>query len=140
MFKKIIHIPVFIALLFLTFMMHLTSCSKNNDQVADNNSTINDYSGNWKISLFFDNGDETANFSGYIFTFSPTGTITATNGSNSVTGTWSSGSSKLIIDFGTTVEFEELNDDWLIVEKTANSIKLKDDNPAQTDRLEFVKL
>ena len=34
-----------------------------------------------------------------------------------------------IISFGTTPVFEDLNDDWLIVEKNSTSIKLKDDNP-----------
>ena len=45
-----------------------------------------------------------------------------------------------IISFGTTPVFEDLNDDWLIVEKNSTSIKLKDDNPAQDDKLEFTKL
>ena len=36
-----------------------------------------------------------------------------------------------IISFGTTPVFDDLNDDWLIVEKTNTSIKLKEDNPAQ---------
>ena len=36
-----------------------------------------------------------------------------------------------IISFGTTPVFDDLNDDWLIVEKPNTSIKLKEDNPAQ---------
>jgi len=33
----------------------------------------------------------------------------------------------------------ELNDDWLITEKTLTVIKLKDDNPGQDDQLHLTK-
>ncbi len=66
--------------------------------------------------------------------------VTASNGTNNVTGTWSLVSSKLILNFGTITDFEDLNDDWLIVEKTGTAIKVKDDNPARNEKLEFIKL
>jgi len=75
-----------------------------------------------------------------VFIFNSNGTVAATNGSINANGTWSQASSKFNIDFGVTPVFSDLNDDWLIVEKTATSIKLKDDNPARNEKLEFVKL
>jgi len=125
------------ALMVSAFMLvGLSSCS--NDDNPLNNTTNPD--GNWKISLFFDSGDETSNFSGYTFQFNSGGQLVATNGTNTVTGTWSQSSNKMIISFGTTPVFDDLNDDWLIEEKTNTSIKLKEDNPAQDDKLQFIRL
>lgn len=124
------------SLFLLTVLLQATSCSNDDDS----NSSTTDYSGSWKVSYYFDNTDETSHFTGYIFSFNNTGVLTASNGTTTANGTWSQTSSKLIIDFGTTPNFSDLNDDWLILEKTANSIKLKDDNPAQDDQLNFLKL
>ena len=115
----------------------ITSCSKKDDVAAVTQSPV---TGSWRLSLYFDNSDETNKFSGYNFTFNSNGQLTATNGSNTVTGTWSQGSTKFNIDFGTTAVFSDLNDDWLTVETTTSGIKLKDDNPSKDERLEFVKL
>ena len=114
----------------------LISCSKDDD----NNPTNTPPAGNWAISMYFDTGDETSNFTGYTFSFAANGVVTATNGTNTVTGTWSQTGTKFIVSFGATPVFDDLNDDWLIVEKTSTSIKLKEDNPAQDDRLEFTRL
>lgn len=125
-----------VALIISTQVLQSSSCSKNDDQSV----IAGDYSGGWRVSYYFDNSDETYKFTGYSFTFNNGGQLTATNGSNTVTGTWSTGSNKLIINFGTTADFTKLNDDWLIEEKTNSSIKLKDDNPARLDKLQFTKL
>lgn len=115
----------------------LISCSKKDDVSSITQGSVN---GTWRVSLYFDNSDETYKFSGYNFTFNSNGQLTATNGSNTITGTWSQGSSKFNISFGTTPVFEDLNDDWLTVEKTSTSIKLKDDNPARNEQLQFIRL
>ena len=115
----------------------LVSCSKKDDLSSITQGPVD---GNWRVSLYFDNSDETNKFSGYNFTFNSSGQLTATNGSNTVTGTWTQGSSKFNISFGTTPVFEDLNDDWLTVEKTSTSIKLKDDNPARNEQLQFIRL
>ena len=112
------------------------SCSNSNDTTGITGVP----QGNWRISLYWDNTDETSDFNDYTFTFGSNNVITATNGVNTVTGTFSQASNKLIIDFGTDPLLEELNDDWLVEEKTDNSIKLKEDNPAQDDRLEFIRI
>lgn len=119
-----------------------SSCSKNDDIIAAPQTTTSTTSveGNWRINLYFDNSDETYKFSGYHFVFSSNGQVTADNGSNTVTGSWSQGSNKFNISFGTTPVFSDLNDNWLIEEKTATGIKLKDDNPARLEKLQFVKL
>ena len=86
--------------------------------------------GTWKVTLFNDSGnEETQNFAGYNFTFNSNGTIAAVKNASTVNGTWNTGSddsqNKLILDFGTTVQFSELNEDWVILEQTASKIRLE---------------
>ncbi len=128
-----------VALICLSVITQSSSCSRNDDIPANTISNA-DYSGSWKLTMYFDDTDETYKFNGYTFLFTAGGVLTASNGSNTVSGTWSLASSKLIINFGVVPDFEDLNDDWLIVEKTATTIKLKDDNPARNEKLEFIKL
>ncbi len=92
------------------------------------------------MSFYFDTGDETSKFSGYTFNFNAGGVLQASKAGSLFSGTWSEGSNKLNINFGTTPVLEDLNDDWLIIEKTGLIIRLKDDNPAQDDQLHFSRL
>jgi hypothetical protein len=115
-----------------------STCSKNDDVIAPGSG--GNIAGNWKVSLYYDNSkDETYKLSGYSFIFNSSGVISAINGGTTVNGTWTETSSKLVIDFGTHPVLSDLNDDWLKEEKTAASIKLKDDNPARIEKLQFVK-
>lgn len=129
--KKTIPLLLFIAL--LPFL----SCSKDDD---NNPSNTTPPSGQWRISYYWDEKDETADFTGYTFEFLTGGVMRATRAGVTVNGTWSETSAKLIIDFGADPVLSEINDDWQKTEKTASSIKLKDDNTAQDDELHFVRL
>ncbi len=85
--------------------------------------------GVWYITYFFDDFDETSNYNGYEFTFASDNTAQATNGSNTVPGTWmfDGGSTPdLTLFFGTTDPFDELDDDWDIIEATSDIIRLRD--------------
>jgi len=115
----------------------ITSCSKHDVLPQANQSSV---TGDWKLTLFFDSNDETSNFSGYKFSFNSGNTVTATNGSNTVSGTWKIESSEFKIDFGTTAVFSDLNHSWLIEENTGSSLKLKDDNISSNEKLQFLKL
>lgn len=102
--------------------------------------------GKWYVSYFWDKDhEETNDFSGYEFTFDD-GTITATNGSNTVTGTYTDGSDnstpKFIIHMNSGTEpFDELDDDWHVIEKTNTLIKLKEESGSGgTEYLNFSKL
>ena len=120
-----------IALLFtLTILVFgLSSCTKDKNSTDPSTSDIVGQ-GTWKVTLFNDSGDdETQNFAGYNFTFNSNGTIAAVKNASTVNGTWNTGSddsqNKLILDFGTTVQFSELNEDWVILEQTALKIRLE---------------
>ena len=130
--KKIL--PLISALFVL---LSISSCTK--DSTTDPTNTTPP-TGQWRIHYYWDEKDETSDFSGYTFDFLSGGVLKATKGAVSVNGTWSETSSKFIINFGADPVLSELNDDWLKIEKTATFIKLKDDNPAQDDELHFIKI
>ncbi len=128
---------LFSALAVVTIFTTLqsSSCSKDDATPTDPGNIT----GSWKVSLYWDNTDETYKFSGYNFVFNTGGTVTATKAGLTINGTWSETSTKFILNFGTDPVFSDLNDDWQKEEKTVNSIKLKDDNPLQDDKLQFIK-
>ncbi|PHN08332.1 hypothetical protein CRP01_02795 [Flavilitoribacter nigricans DSM 23189 = NBRC 102662] len=103
-------------------------------------------SGEWVITYFFDSDqEETSHFNGYVFQFAESGTLTATKGMTTVTGTWSSGNddgqAKIYISFSTPEDFEELSDDWYVLERTNSKIRLEDVSGGNggTDLLTFEK-
>jgi hypothetical protein len=134
---KINSIKPIAALVIIFTMLLFSSCSKKDDAAVINSTPA--ITGTYRISFYWDKKDETSNFSGYNFTFNSGGQATATKGGTTVKGTWSETSTKFIVDFGTDAVLSDLNDDWQIVEKTATSIKLKDDNPLQDDQVTFTK-
>jgi hypothetical protein len=125
------------------FLLLLSSCKK--DSVSANVSTTIQ-NGSWKISLFNDSGnDETNHFTGYSFNFGSGGAVSASNGSSSVSGSWSTGNddsqNKLNLNFGDNGNFGELSDDWHIISESSTKIELEDVSGGNggTDLLTFVK-
>jgi len=106
----------------------------------------------WVITKMVDSGqDETSDFQGFVFRFETNGDLVSTNGTQTYTGTWSvtqSGSNDDEMDdvdfnifFNETNSFEDLNDDWDVVEVTNNKIELMDISGGNggTDFLTFEK-
>jgi hypothetical protein len=121
--------------LFISFLM--TSCSSDDNDNNTLESTIenNTQSGTWRITKFIDSGiDETNDFSGYNFTFNSSGTLNASNGTNSFDGLWylssSDGTSlddiELNIVFNLMNDFDDLTDDWDFISQTSTKIELID--------------
>ena len=144
----------------LTF---LTSCQEDdnpNSVNADPTPVINAAaSGTWRITYFFDtDSEETGNFNNYDFTFGSGNVLTATNGTNTYTGSWSvtndhsnsnddsghhsSNDLDFNIAFGSPANFAELSDDWDIISYSANKIELIDVSGGNggTDYLTFEKV
>ncbi|UCE70688.1 MAG: hypothetical protein JSW57_11140 [Flavobacteriaceae bacterium] len=113
--------------------------------------------GQWRITYYFDSDkEETSDYAGYVFTFGADGTVTATNGTTEVTGTWSVTDSSSSDDdsfddssdvdfnlfFASPPNFEELTDDWDILEYTSGRIRLIDvsGGDGSTDYLTFEKI
>ena len=87
--------------------------------------------GSWKVSFFFDKQDETADFNGYVFEFGSNGSLTATKGGQSWSGTWSTGiddsADKFLMDFSgaSPSPLDELEEDWLIISMDDNLMHLE---------------
>jgi len=132
-----------LTLLFVIVTSSITSCKKEDTSPEAVVNSLQD--GTWRITDYKDDMvDELYHFTGYSFVFS-NGTVTATKNSLSVTGTYSEGTDDtypvLILNFGTTSPFDELNDDWHILEQSATKIRLEDVSGGNggTDILTFEK-
>jgi len=108
----------------------IISCKKDNNINPANTNVMNIVQqGTWRVTQYNNSGtDELYYFSGYVFTFS-NGTVTAIKNTTSVTGTYSTifddSKHKLVLNFGITVPFNELNEDWQIIEETTIKIRLQ---------------
>lgn len=124
-------------LIFIISTGMMLGCS-NKKEKSPSTGSVDLKQGTWRISYYWDQKDETGDFTGYDFMFADNGVLMAHKGSAMYTGTWSETSTKLIINFTDPV-LSELNDDWLVTEKSSTVIKMKDDNPAQDDQLHLTK-
>ena len=136
--KKFFLIP----LLFGVFMLNVASTCSNDDDSNDdddNNSssaiitqTQNTFvNGSWRVTLFSEDGsNQTSQFLNYDFVFGTNGSLTAENGSTTMNGTWTTGTDdstpKFIINFSATNgPFEEISEDWQILNASATRVELK---------------
>ena len=150
--KKLILIPG----LFCLLMLNVASMCSSDDSSSSTDPTpvINTATqGTWRITSYVDSGtDETSHFTGYNFTFGASNVLTATNGTNTYTGTWSvvvdnsnddnpSSDLDFNIAFALPPDFADLTDDWDVVSHTATTISLIDVSGGNggTDTLVFTK-
>jgi hypothetical protein len=136
--KKIKLISAFIFLFIVTIF---SSCSDEDDSTVNNSvdptpviNIVNN--GTWRVTLYEDSGvDETSNFTGYNFSFGAGNILSATNGTNTYSGTWSVTSDNSLDDspsndldfniaFSTPANFAELTEDWNIISYTTTKIQL----------------
>lgn len=128
--------------LFSMMIFLITACQNSDDNTpGDTSGDIT--GGKWKVSYYWDKDkEETSDFAGYTFEFRTNGVFIATGGGQTVNGTWAVTDSnrKLQIDISGTKPLDDLNDDWLLLEKTNDSIKLKDDNTTYIEDLHFQRI
>lgn len=136
--KKIKLISTFMFLFIVTIV---SSCSDEDDSTVNNSvdptpviNIVNN--GTWRVTLYEDSGvDETSNFTGYNFSFGAGNILSATNGTNTYSGTWSVTSDNSLDDspsndldfniaFSTPANFAELTEDWNIISYTSAKIQL----------------
>jgi hypothetical protein len=129
------------AFMFLFIVTIVSSCSDEDDSTVNNSvdptpviNIVNN--GTWRVTLYEDSGvDETSNFTGYNFSFGAGNILSATNGTNTYSGTWSVTSDNSLDDspsndldfniaFSTPANFAELTEDWNIISYTSTKIQL----------------
>ncbi len=84
--------------------------------------------GLWTVASYLDDGiDETNDYDGYELNFNNDGTVTADNGTP-INGDWSlqNSESSLILNFGTSMPFDEFNGDWDVIASSDTSVELRD--------------
>jgi hypothetical protein len=125
----------------------MTSCSK--DDLSDITVTEAEAlaGGSWKVVYYYDNGDGVSNdFNGYTFEFNDDGTLTATTGGTTFTGTWFVENSdddpaydkEMKIAITGNEQMDDLDGSWLIAELTDNVMKFKDDTPSEEIHFEKI--
>ena len=143
------------AVLGLVFFLNTASMCSSDDSSSTTNQTniINTASsGTWRITSYIDSGVvETNKFTGYNFTFSQNGTLTAVGNGQTYLGTWSVTDTNSTDDslddldfniaFSSPADFFELTDDWDVVSRTDTKIVLIDISGGNggTDNLTFEK-
>lgn len=107
--------------------------------------------GTWKVELFSEDGvDQTHHFVGYVFDFKEDGSVTASNGSLTITGTWSTNDNveddssrniHFVLSFPSTNHFEDLSDDWHLKTMSDSKVSLEDisGGDGSIDLLTFVR-
>ncbi len=151
--KKII----FATLIVCTIAFNFSCSSYDDGNALDNNSISTVVTamnlGTWRITKYIDSDiNETADFSGYNFTFTENNILMAKKGTDEIMGSWlvvtddsNGGSSStyldFIISFSGPVKFIKLSDDWDIKSSTSTKIELIDSSGGNggTDYLTFEK-
>ncbi len=87
--------------------------------------------GQWVVANYNDSGEnETNDFQGYVLEFTADGAVTAVKDSQQLDGSWDefidNSIHKVLIDFNEQVPFNELNDDWDLIEITETRMELRD--------------
>lgn len=128
--KKLKLISILSLLLFVS--IGCTDEDDDTNQVSsptEITSTVAD--GTWIVTLYKEAEIvQTANYSGYSFTFATDGSLSATNGITTQSGDWStyidSGYTKLDLMFDALDgPFEEISEDWNVISRTDIKIELK---------------
>jgi hypothetical protein len=134
--------------IFIVFSAITSSCKKEDNSSSNNNTSsnisANITSGLWRVSYYHESSnDHTSNFNGYTFSFSNTGTMTATNSAGSTSGTWSiddSNANEFHMSIGSTSPLTDLNSGWLITSQSSTQVELRDDSGNHSEELHFTKI
>ena len=111
--------------------------------------------GTWAVGTLTQNTEDKANqFAGYTFTFSRTGdaeagTVVATKGGNTTTGTWShapavtyygsTSTESMVLSLGASSPFAMLTKTWNVVSNTASTLSLVSPEVTENMHLVFIK-
>lgn len=119
-------------LLIITSTLMSVSCKKVD---TGNSQAV----GTWRITAYWDKKDETSKFAGYTFYIHAGGHIQAGKGTQVFDGVWSETGTRFVVDFGPDPVLSSINGDWLKENITPTDMKVKDDNPANDEWVQFTR-
>ena len=128
--------------LIILTLVALSSCKKDDNSGSTQDIVQVVTSGTWRITSFVESSEnKTADFAGYTFSFESNSQLIASlSGTNTIgSWRWDDGSSKFHISIGNGTPLSDFTDDWLILEKTETLIRLKNDNAAKNEFLNFTR-
>ena len=143
-----------IAIAFFIVSAMVFSCKKSDNSLLPTPTTdslsaiITD--GIWKISSFTQQSeDNTSKFNDYTFVFTKDGKINAIAKNNTTTGTWSNGGTtyygvnanknQYTINLGNSEPLRRLSHNWVLSDKSQNSIQLSSSEPTENEHVTFTK-
>ncbi len=109
-----------------------SNCNSGGGGGIDDTALVNALTmGDWYVTYFFDDVDETSDFADYVFNFASNNTATAIGSGGTTNGTWSTSAGdetalELNLNFGVIDPLDELAEDWDVLEVTNDIIRLKD--------------
>ncbi len=127
------NISIFILVLFVGFFFGCAKDSGKNNDAASVSNTLT--SGTWRVTWFWNTGiDKTGDYTGYTFTFEPSGILNAVKGGTNSTGVWSAIDSNegsencdVIITFSTQNLLASLSRKWHVIQESATKLRMVDD-------------
>ncbi len=116
-------------LMFTLIAMQLIACKKETASPSSLPVTASAIAGNFTVGSFISTGDQTTAFDGYTFSFKENGTIIATKGSDTFSGTWrlDDGNNREIKISFSNSPLNQLNGSWHIEDLTDDHLYLAGD-------------
>jgi hypothetical protein len=118
-----------IALIFLVILTSLVSCGKHDSGGTTESLPAVLTTGTWYVSYYYeDYTDKTSQLSGFVFTFSDNGVLTARKPGFTSTGTWSysEDEEKLWISIGAEKPLKDLTDDYVAISYSNTVVQLRE--------------
>jgi hypothetical protein len=127
-----------------TALLTFSACTKDDDSNPGTGAELGGTT--WRVTYYWDKDkDETDDFAGYTFEFRTDGTLVASlPGGTQQTGSWRLQDSNTELNLaitGTEPLDDFADDDWDVVERSATSLKLRDDSGSGgTEELHLVRI
>jgi hypothetical protein len=129
---------------FASSLVLLSGCAKKDSITSDDLYTQLTGS-TWAIHNYYNGGDKTSDFSGYVFSFASNGSCSIKKGSNTNIGSWQvvkgeNNSGKLQLSISANPVLEQLNEWWNLEAISFNLVEFIVDDPTKSKKFHFIRL
>lgn len=140
-------LKIILPVILISIVVIAVSCSKSSGGGSADTIASVITQGSWTIHMYLnETKDETANYSGYVFTFNSNGSVSAVKSGVTTTGTWTevvdSGKRKFILKWnggGIPVLLLQIEEDWVLKAKSSTLVELLNQTATNNDELHFIK-